>query len=175
MSDDTPKFALTVRDPWAQAIIYGPKRIENRTRKPPSKIIGERIAIHCGKTHATVLDDDPDVLRQLGRAQLHATEYSVEERGRIIGTARVVGWWRVQERTVGGEFCDPDLSEPLQIIGGELDWRGHGDPDNDPWWTGPVGWLLDDVRELAEPVPARGMPGVWTIDDEVREMMEVQQ
>jgi hypothetical protein len=42
------------------------------------------------------------------------------------------------------------------------------------WWAGPVGWLLDDVRELVEPVPARGMPGVWTIDDEVREMMEVQ-
>jgi len=50
MSDNTPKFALTIRDPWAQAIIHGGKRIEKRTWKPPEKVIGERVAIHCGKT-----------------------------------------------------------------------------------------------------------------------------
>ena len=43
--------ALTLWRPWAQAIIYGPKRIENRSWRPVKWMIGERIAIHAGKKY----------------------------------------------------------------------------------------------------------------------------
>jgi len=40
--------ALTLRQPWAWAIVHGQKRIENRPWKPWRDIIGQRIAIHAG-------------------------------------------------------------------------------------------------------------------------------
>lgn len=38
---------LSVKQPWAGAIAYGPKRVENRPWMAPSSIIGETIAIHA--------------------------------------------------------------------------------------------------------------------------------
>lgn len=41
--------ALTVKQPWASAIVSGRKDIENRSWAPRS-IVGQRILIHAGKT-----------------------------------------------------------------------------------------------------------------------------
>lgn len=41
-------YALTLWRPWDQAIIHGPKRVENRTWPPPANLIGETIALHAG-------------------------------------------------------------------------------------------------------------------------------
>jgi hypothetical protein len=35
------------------------------------------------------------------------------------------------------------------------------------WWAGPIGWVLDDVRGLTEPVPCRGALGLWTVPEDV--------
>lgn len=43
-------WGLTIKQPWAAAIIHGPKRIENRNWQPSNARIGEFIAIHAGKT-----------------------------------------------------------------------------------------------------------------------------
>ncbi len=43
--------ALTVRQPWADAIAHGEKRTENRTWQPPKKHIGTRILIHAGAAY----------------------------------------------------------------------------------------------------------------------------
>lgn len=40
--------ALTIHQPWASAIVDGPKRVENRTWRPPSSLIGQQLAIHAG-------------------------------------------------------------------------------------------------------------------------------
>jgi hypothetical protein len=171
MSNETPKFALTIWAPWAQAIVRGPKLIENRTWKPHDKVIGERIAIHCGKTLATPADyDDERVRNQLDEAHRYMVGEGVTERGCIIGTARVVGYAQSGilelHQDYFGRWYECTRTDMPKATGDLTEVF------DDPWWTGPVGWLLDDVRELAEPVPTRGVPGVWTIDDEVREMME---
>lgn len=41
--------ALTLHQPWASLIIWGPKRIENRTWHPHKTVLWKRIAIHAGK------------------------------------------------------------------------------------------------------------------------------
>ena len=33
------------------------------------------------------------------------------------------------------------------------------------WWAGPVGWLLDEVRELPRPLSCRGAQGLWTVPE----------
>lgn len=38
--------ALSIKQPWADAIVHGDKRVENRTRPAPPKYIGTRILIH---------------------------------------------------------------------------------------------------------------------------------
>ena len=67
--------ALTIRQPWADAIIHGAKRIENRTR--PTKHRGQ-ILIHAGLTgdRAAVLAGVP---------------VGPDKRGHIIGIAELTG------------------------------------------------------------------------------------
>jgi hypothetical protein len=164
------EYGLTVQDPWAQAIIWGPKRIENRGKRPPEKIIGERIAVYTGKTvdlqavhaawHGKPLDGWGDY-------------YSKKEHhhpGHIIGTVRVQGFyepggdWEMRggfragsewEWLVSAIFDANDSARAAQMV------------EDDPWWQGPAGWLLDDPQPLDEPVPARGFPGVWNVERQV--------
>ena len=37
---------------------------------------------------------------------------------------------------------------------------------NDPWFCGPVGWVLDDVKRI-QPLPCAGSQGLWTLPDPV--------
>ena len=42
--------AITLHQPWASLIAHGVKTIETRSWAPPRRLIGQRIAIHAGKT-----------------------------------------------------------------------------------------------------------------------------
>lgn len=37
---------------------------------------------------------------------------------------------------------------------------------HDPWFSGPFGWLLDEVAALDEPVPCKGHLGLWNLQPE---------
>ena len=124
--------ALTIRQPWAWAILHAGKRIENRTWKPPEWAMGTLLAIHAG-----------GVLEEEGVAWLkdHGIEVpSNIPRAAIVGTARIAG---VIEK-----------------------------PVSDIWWHGPVGWLLDEVTPLSEPLPCPGKLGLWTVPDELLEHID---
>jgi hypothetical protein len=119
-------YALTIRQPWANCIVHGDKRIENRTWPPPNPVVGEPLAIHAGM----VLDDDPATTHFVYDVmQMPFWDESELVRGAIIGVARLV--------------------EVLQA-------------SDDRWFSGPYGWVLEDVLPI-EPVVCRGRPGVWTV------------
>jgi hypothetical protein len=42
--------ALTIKQPWASAIAYGTKTVENRSWEPPRLPGGQELAIHAGKS-----------------------------------------------------------------------------------------------------------------------------
>lgn len=44
----------------------------------------------------------------------------------------------------------------------------------DQWFTGPYGWVLEDVRPLAIPIPIRGHQKLWHVPDEVRKIVDAQ-
>ena len=44
-----PTHALTIRHPWLWCILHSDKRIENRSRKPPTRHVGTRIYLHSAK------------------------------------------------------------------------------------------------------------------------------
>lgn len=119
-------YALTIRQPWVNCIVYGDKRLENRRWPPPDAVVGHFLALHAG----SVLDDDAltsHFVYDVRQMPLWTDEELV--RGGILGVARLVG---VVETSA------------------------------DPWFTGPYGWVLDEVVRI-EPVPCGGRQGVWEV------------
>lgn len=59
----------------------------------------------------------------------------------------------------------PPKSEHVAgAIVGIVRYAGIAYKSPDPWFFGPVGWVLEDVRAI-EPIPHRGALGLWTPDD----------
>lgn len=130
--------ALTLKQPWAWAIANAGKRIENRTWPPPQSLIGERIAIHAGKSvdiegAANIHDATGIVLPMRGLA-----------RGAIVATARLAS-----------AFYAERLSA-VQLVA--LD-------DQVKWWCGPWAWCLEDVVRLDPVVPCSGKLGLWSVPE----------
>lgn len=74
--------ALTVRQPWADAIVYGAKRCENRSWPLPARYVGARILLHAAKAsdrHA-VLPVPVEMARTWP-----------DTRGALIATATLIG------------------------------------------------------------------------------------
>lgn len=44
-------ICITVRRPWSDAIMAGVKRVENRTWRPPDRLVGHVIGLHAGATY----------------------------------------------------------------------------------------------------------------------------
>lgn len=79
--------ALSVLQPWAWAIVSGPKDVENRVWRPPAEMIGQRIAIHASKKK-------PDQEFTVHVAYCHGIELpptSYLALGAIVGTAILSG------------------------------------------------------------------------------------
>jgi hypothetical protein len=136
--------ALTLHQPWAYAVAHLGKDIENRTWRPPAALTGQRVAIHAAKQW-----DYQRVWDIVGQ----------------WGTARLI---------------DLDLLDFGQIDA----QRGHiiataivsgvVTSSASPWWCGPLGWQLTDVRTLVKPVACKGAQGLWTVPVDVLAAIEVQ-
>jgi hypothetical protein len=127
--------ALTVRQPWASAIVGipgedgdGPKRRENRNRKTNRR---GPILIHAGLGY----DHEAWMYNRALFEWLQSTGMALSRQkmphGAIVGTA-----------VIDGCHLDDDCCRP---------W---GEP-------GAWHWSLTDVRALPEPIPAKGMLGLW--------------
>jgi ASCH domain len=135
--------ALSIQQPWAWAIAAAGKDIENRTW--PTSYRG-RLAIHASKAY-----DDGALLPTPAALSLFMDAAAEDIRtgvpalapGAIVAMATLVG-------------CHPD--------------RAHADPARpcSPWAVaGQWHWEILAVRPLAEPVPCRGMLGLWPLPDDV--------
>ena len=124
-------LALTIHQPWASAIVLGPKRLENRRWKPPAFLLGKRLAVHAGK----VLDlaASEELRDDTFGPPLWPHDPTALVLGAVIGTVRV-----------------PD----------------YVTRSADPWFCGPIGWVLEDPRPC-EPMPCRGAQGLWLVPDEI--------
>jgi hypothetical protein len=148
--------ALTLWQPYASSIALEALRpghgkiVENRTWPPPASIIGERIAIHAGAKKP-----DPAWGLPPGAAEFLG-DLDALPRSAIVCTARVVGALDCRKgfaarRIVGGDLWDRQARTKVETL------------FSSRWWVGPVGWLLDDVRACARPVPCKGAMGLWTV------------
>lgn len=156
--------ALTVKQPWAAAIVQGPKRIENRTWRPPVSLVGSRILIHAALTF-DVAGAQACAHRWWpnGYTTLH---YSPEiawghygfRIGEIVGSALLAGFMVEHGRLI--------TSAGVEHKGLDATTQLRSSLINSPWWAGPVGWILDDVRAYRATIACKGKQGLWTPDRE---------
>ena len=101
-------YALTLYQPWADAIIHCGKRIENRFWKPPTRVMGQRIALHAG-AH---IDRD-------GRCKLQDSGFSLPAK---VVTRAIVGTVIVADCIDSEQQIPKDQLEQLIWWSGPYGW-----------------------------------------------------
>lgn len=161
-------LALTLWQPWAWAVAWADKDVENRGRAPDPQAVGHRIAIHGG------MQLDIDQLEAIAkRFHVRPANYRSQAEARPVGTcsacaiaatARLAGW--VLLSSVTGR------SEPKAWSGG-LPWTRASSACLSDWNAGgPYLWLLDDVEPLETPIPCLGQRGFWPLPFEVEQALK---
>lgn len=143
--------AITLWRPWSDAIVRGPKRVENRTWPPPRALLGRRIAIHAGLKYDECFSGDIN------------WEDAPDEDGSptgVVGTARLIGALDCRDAHRPPRVIVTKESETT-LVRTRLRFL-----QDDPWWSGPVGWLLGAVTAI-DSVPCRGAQGLWDLPGDV--------
>ena len=132
--------ALTIKQPWASAVAYGSKRVENRTWLTSYRGL---IAIHAGSAVDWTARKQAWLAAGLVPYQAgdprRAWEASLP-RGAVIAVARLTGCHQAREcagRRPDGRLCSP--------------WAARN-----AWH-----WELADVHPLRDPVPCPGALNLW--------------
>ena len=161
--------ALSVRQPWIDAILYGGKRIENRLKWKSCHHRGP-LLLHAAKGYTLAeYDDAVDFMHCCGiawRPDMHPRvapdNYQWTEgqnaRGAIVGVCDVI-----DVIYPGGK-----AGYPSGGIFGKVPPISPFAPNHpragDRWYMGGFALVLDNVRALAAPVPWRGMLGLFDVD-----------
>jgi hypothetical protein len=151
---------LTVRQPWAWAIIHGGKDVENRVRNVAGSYRGP-VAIHVSKSfedvwplpspllaaHKLAREDD-------GLGWFERGAYLANDAGHIIGVVDLVG---VHDSRVDGCGTRKGAAKLGELIPVCSEWA-------EPWAHHLV---LANPRPLAEPILFRGALGLRTLPEDV--------
>jgi hypothetical protein len=126
---------LSVRQPWAWAIVAGVKDVENRSWVPSPRFlkVGDSFLIHAsqkfdGKGYRWILENCA-----------------------LLGVS-------IDEVPARDEFA-------LGAIVGVAIYGGAVDESSSPWFFGPKGWLIDRALDLVDPIFCKGALGLWDLDE----------
>lgn len=134
---------ITVRQPWAWAIMHGGKNVENRSRNIAGSYRG-RIAIHAALADAPEAFDANALMQgQRGRRFEH---------GAILGTVELVDVHHDSDTMtcVDYEHGPTDAGLYLSCSPWAMDDRWH--------------LVLRDPQPFDKPIPAKGRLGLWNWD-----------
>lgn len=150
---------LTVRQPWAWAIIHGGKTVENRVRNIAGSYRGP-IAIHAG------LADDLEAWKSLLRTDIHAWGRAMDSResllhGVIVGVVDLVDSHVVKMSNSGENVCFDNTTPTGRICSG---WADSYDEFESNYGHHLV---LANPRPLSTPIPFKGALGLRTLPDDV--------
>lgn len=164
---------LTVRQPWAWAIIHGGKDVENRARNLAGSYRGP-VAIHVAGKYA----DPPGLALEALHAAMDAWCGAAPEHtenddpwfkdvGKIIGVAHVVDVHHVTRSTVpsrrGEPVCWDQTTPPGQLCSQWAESMYDG-----------CHLVLANPRPLPDPIPFKGALGLRHLDPEVVARIEAQ-
>ena len=132
--------AITLTQPWATLVALGHKRIETRSWKTSYR---GPLAIHAAKGFPGSAMSKCNLPFFYGR--LHSSGILVElPKGSVVATCNLVDCVRTEELSVYSPWA---LTE---------EERAFGD-----YFRGRWAWILDEVKPLPAPVPAKGKLSLW--------------
>lgn len=142
--------ALTIIEPWATLLMMGKKRYETRDWQ-----IGYRglLAIHSGKKVLTERDYNLGVVDCMENSEI-TPEILEKNRGKIIAVGFLQVIYLMTEDFINAQ------SETEKDLG--------------YWQVGKYAWYINDIKLLHQPIPARGMPGLWNVSDEIKQQINQQ-
>lgn len=143
--------ALSLSQPYASAIAIGPKRIENRSTPIARNVAPCWVGLHAAKSWYPL--DDADLLElwpERPWSTVPGAGMQHYPRGVMLG-AMFIDW--VEE-------YPPD---PYDLL---LPDRRAAELLSDDWAFGPWCLHVAEVRLLPEPMPCRGMLGLWPVTDQ---------
>lgn len=150
---------LTVRQPWATAIIWAGKDVENR-RAP--RLRRGPLLIHAAAAHHPEYSEYRVVV-DLAPAGVPLS---------WANTCSLARWALERQRLV------PGSASALGVILGVVDVTGchsHCDGSCSPWaQPGLVHWEFANPRPLPRAVPCRGKQGIWYLPDDVESAVRAQ-
>lgn len=147
--------AITVRQPWAWAIAWGGKTIENRTQQFTYR---GPLAIHAGAGWSEHGQSDPRVLEALdrvscerGAGRVHVGDLA-QHAGCIVAVAELV------DVHPDAGCCRPwGESTYVEASGRRRTVVRH--------------LVLEEVTALEDPIPVRGALGLWTPPADLLELL----
>ena len=130
-------FAISLLQPWASLVVMGIKTIETRSWSTRHR---GQILIHAsqGKAGSIFAEDLP--------FKKYIPDFKQLPFGAIIGLVTIDKILR----TVDFEMNDTDMNALT------FEEKAFGD-----YSSGRYGWIFTDPEEFKQPIPARGMPGLW--------------
>ncbi len=140
--------ALSLTQPWAQLVVWGQKQFETRSWRTAHR---GPIAIHASKSFpkwAREFCDDEHFFEVLGSNWAESAPL-----GAIVGIVSVIS-------------CLPTEVVIEQTI--SMDEQAFGD-----WSPGRYAWGLNGPLWLIDPIPVRGMLGLWTLPQDVEGRLTV--
>lgn len=134
-------FAISLLQPWAWAILYAGKDIENRTWDLSPAWRGKRVMLHASK--------------QVPRSYYESSADTIR---RLVPSARVPKQGEIPMGALVGAVTFTGSIRPLEFcLGSTGEWHF---PDQ-------FGWRVADPVALAEPVTCRGALGFWRVPEDV--------
>lgn len=149
-------LALSVWQPYAWFTSAGIKLIENRTWPPGSQLVpGDDVAIHATVKEPSSQDYRSTYLRA------KAAGFS-ESDGTGVPAGMLFPWevWR-------SNYCALGAIVAVVRFEGVVRAADELPPSQRPFFFGEVkgniGWRWSNVRQLREPIPAKGAQGLWRV------------
>lgn len=147
MTDDAPGLCLSVRQPWAMALVVGRKPVENRSWSTTwlDTAVPRWVYIHASGRPARLANHEQSALNIRWPSMPAVRDMPM---GAILGACRFIG----QQKPGSPHLPDHSI----------------------PWATGPLCWIVGRAVAFVEPVPARGRLGLWKPPEDAREALAEQ-
>jgi hypothetical protein len=150
--------ALTIWQPWASLIMAGAKPYEFRGWRPPASAIGQRIVVHASALKRNLRD-----LILLEAILQAGGERSAETclRSEIALPLLAAAIEDPSTLPIGVGLGTAILGEPRSGIDIAAEFGVPRANDSDRDQHANWGWPLTDIEPFAEPIPMRGLQGLW--------------
>ena len=128
---------LSIKEPWASLIRDGVKKIETRSWK--TKYRG-KLYIHAS-------------VAKIPKNDLRRNEFVKLVKDKKLGYGHIIA----EAQLVDCVYMDEEFLSKIKNNETEFKCGRYS--------LGRYAWILEDIKPLSEPIPAKGQLGIWTYND----------